>query len=214
MIDQIGERQREQLAHFVQRPIGAHGTQAIDQRSVANGFGTGHFHGKPHFIRAAACSSVAPCCRSPPRRIGPPGRMLAGSIRGGREACQPMLGIAVDIIGRLAGAAAHCLWPPSCALCGQTAGRGKILDLCAGCEGDLPLNDSACEHCAEPLPPNHSGLALCGRCLQRPPVFDACVAPFRYAFPVDRMIQGLKYRRELVYGRILGQLLAAASCTT
>ncbi len=54
----------------------------------------------------------------------------------------------------------------------------------------------------------HSGLTLCGRCLQRPPVFDACVAPFRYAFPVDRMIQGLKYRRELVYGRILGQLLA------
>lgn len=82
------------------------------------------------------------------------------------------------------------------------------MDLCAGCEGDLPLNDSACEHCAEPLPAGRSGLALCGRCLQRPPVFDACVAPFRYAFPVDRMIQGLKYRRELVYGRILGQLLA------
>jgi ComF family protein len=82
------------------------------------------------------------------------------------------------------------------------------LDLCAGCEADLPLNDKACEHCAEPLPPAHSALALCGRCLLRPPVFDACVAPFRYAFPVDRMIQGLKYRGELVYGRVLGQLLA------
>lgn len=85
----------------------------------------------------------------------------------------------------------------------------EILDLCAGCEGDLPLNDNACEHCAEPLPRNHSRIALCGRCLQQPPVFDACVAPFRYAFPVDRMIQGLKYRRELAYGRILGQLLAS-----
>jgi ComF family protein len=132
--------------------------------------------------------------------------MLAGSIRGTREACQPMLGTAVDIVGRLAGAAANCLWPPRCALCGQP-GR-ENLDLCAGCEGDLPLNDNACEHCAEPLPTDHSGLALCGRCLQRPPVFDACFAPFRYAFPVDRMIQGLKYRRELVYGRILGKLLA------
>lgn len=117
-----------------------------------------------------------------------------------------MLGIAVDILGRLAGVAANCLWPPRCALCGQ-AGRGN-LDLCAGCEGDLPLNESACEHCAEPLPPNHSGLALCGRCLKRPPMFDACVAPFRYAYPVDRMIQRLKYRRELACGRIFGQLLA------
>ena len=39
-------------------------------------------------------------------------------------------------------------------------------------------------------------------------MFDACVAPFRYAFPVDRMIQGLKYRGDLTYGRILGELLA------
>ncbi|WP_293858190.1 ComF family protein [Steroidobacter sp.] len=39
-------------------------------------------------------------------------------------------------------------------------------------------------------------------------MFDACVAPFRYAFPVDRMIHGLKYRGELTYGRVLGELLA------
>lgn len=124
-----------------------------------------------------------------------------------------MLGITVDIIGGVAGAAARCFWPPRCALCGQSGTPDReTLDLCAGCEGDLPLNDSACEHCAEPLPATQSGLALCGRCLQRPPVFDACVAPFRYAFPVDRMIQGLKYRRELVYGRILGQLLARHLC--
>jgi ComF family protein len=164
---------------------------------------------------------------------------MAGSIRGGRESCQPMSGTAVDIIrrswaqlrarhlgllpvSRLAGAAAHWLWPPRCALCRQLSFRPdlaghapggsqpdrQILDLCAGCEADLPLNDSACEHCAEPLPANHSTVALCGRCLQQAPAFDACFAPFRYAYPVDRMIQGLKYRHDLVYGRVLGQLLA------
>jgi ComF family protein len=117
-----------------------------------------------------------------------------------------MLGTAVDIIGRLASAAASRLWPPRCALCRQSGQQN--LDLCAGCEADLPLNDHACEHCAEPLPANHSSVGLCGRCLQQPPAFDACFAPFRYAFPVDRMIQGLKYRHDLVYGRILGQLLA------
>jgi ComF family protein len=50
--------------------------------------------------------------------------------------------------------------------------------------------------------------ALCGACLKQPPIFDACVAPFLYAFPVDRMIQRLKYRGDLVHGRILGELLA------
>jgi len=98
------------------------------------------------------------------------------------------------------------LWPSRCALCGQ---RGQPdLDLCIDCEADLPANDNGCEHCAEPLPREISRPALCGACLLHPPAFDACVAPFRYAFPVDRMIQGLKYRRQLYYGRILGQLLA------
>lgn len=131
-----------------------------------------------------------------------------------------MFRTAVDIIGwslaalrpgllparRLAGAAASWLWPSQCALCRQSGQEN--LDLCADCEADLPLNDTACEHCAEPLPANHSNVALCGRCLQQSPAFDACFAPFRYAYPVDRMIQGLKYRHELVYGRVLGQVLA------
>jgi ComF family protein len=112
---------------------------------------------------------------------------------------------AVDIVRNLAGSVASRLWPAQCALCGQSSGRN--LDLCAGCEADLPINDNVCEHCAEPLPRELSQPALCGACLRYPPAFDACVAPFRYAFPVDRMIQGLKYRRELAYGRILGELL-------
>jgi ComF family protein len=101
---------------------------------------------------------------------------------------------------------AHLLWPSRCGLCGQLGRRN--VDLCLGCEGDLPSNDSACEHCAEPWPRERGAASLCGACLRHPPAFDACVAPFLYAFPVDRMIQGLKYRRQLYYGRILGQLLA------
>ena len=113
-----------------------------------------------------------------------------------------MLERAVDICNGLG----RWLWPPRCALCGRP---GQLdLDLCAGCDGDLRLNDNVCEHCAEPLPRELSQPTLCGACLQHPPTFDACVAPFLYAFPVDRMIQGLKYRRELHYGRVLGGLLA------
>jgi ComF family protein len=117
-----------------------------------------------------------------------------------------MLGSAVDIIGKWLGVVADQLWPHRCALCLQ-AGQ-KDLDLCAGCEADLPLNERFCEHCAEPLPRDLPQPALCGACLQRPPVFDACVVPFLYSFPVDRMVQGLKYRGDLAYGRILGELLA------
>lgn len=117
-----------------------------------------------------------------------------------------MFGSVVDILRRLAGAAGAHLWPHQCALCRQPGQTD--LDLCAGCEADLPLNDHICEHCAEPLPRELTQPALCGACLKQPPVFDACVAPFLYGFPVDRMIQGLKYRGDLAYGRILGELLA------
>lgn len=117
-----------------------------------------------------------------------------------------MFGSAVDIVRKLASAVGRHPWPYRCALCGRSG--QDDLDLCAGCEGDLPLNDNCCEHCAEPLPRELSQPVLCGACMKQPPVFDACVAPFLYGFPVDRMIQGLKYRGDLVYGRILGQLLA------
>jgi ComF family protein len=102
--------------------------------------------------------------------------------------------------------ALRALWPSRCALCGQPG--QPDLDLCGGCEGDLPLNSHGCEHCAAPLPRELARPALCGACLQHPPAFDACVAPFRYSFPVDRMVQGLKYGRQLYYSRILGQLLS------
>lgn len=132
--------------------------------------------------------------------------MRRGSIRGRPERCQPMFSNAVDILAKLAKPLGAWLWPPRCALCGQSGQQD--LDLCAGCEGDLPLNEDVCEHCAEPLPPGLSQPALCGACLRQPPIFDACVAPYRYGFPVDRMIQALKYRGDVAYGRILGTLLA------
>lgn len=117
-----------------------------------------------------------------------------------------MLGSAVDTIGGLIRKISAHLWPHQCALCLQ-AGQ-KDVDLCVGCEGDLPRNEHACEHCAEPLSPQLPRPMLCGACLKQPPVFDACLAPFLYAFPVDRLVQGLKYRGDLAYGRILGELLA------
>jgi ComF family protein len=81
------------------------------------------------------------------------------------------------------------------------------LDLCAACEAELPANRSACQRCAEPLSATSKSL-VCGACLQRPSLFDATYAPFRYAYPLDHLIQGLKFRREIAAGRVLGQLFA------
>ena len=63
--------------------------------------------------------------------------------------------------------------------------------------------------CAEPLPAA-SGPRLCGACLRDPPPFESSFVPFRYAYPLDHLVQGLKFRNELACGRVLGELFAVS----
>jgi len=98
------------------------------------------------------------------------------------------------------------LWPAACLLCGRP-GAGDI-DLCSDCVADLPRNDPACSVCAEPLP--SSGIArVCGECLRDPPPFRSSVVPYRYAYPLDHLVRGLKFRNDLACGRVLGELFAS-----
>lgn len=117
--------------------------------------------------------------------------------------CQPTSWRRVDV--RQSRIAAW-LWPSSCVLCGQRGQNG--LDLCAMCECDLPYNHRACTRCAMPLENVDSNAGVCGRCLWRAPRFHACIAPFRYEYPLDRLIHALKYRGQTACGRVLGRLLA------
>lgn len=82
------------------------------------------------------------------------------------------------------------LAPQVCFSCGQDAG-GTLF--CAECAAELPVLGLACPVCALPSP----GGIVCGACLSAPPAFDATFAAFPYAFPVDRMVQALKYRHRL-----------------
>lgn len=79
------------------------------------------------------------------------------------------------------------LLPRACLLCGDRSQAS----LCAGCAADLPrLAGPLCPVCATPFA---TPAPACGACLQSPPAFDATLAPLRYGFPVDRLIQSLKY---------------------
>jgi ComF family protein len=48
----------------------------------------------------------------------------------------------------------------------------------------------------------------CGACQNSPPAFDATSAVFRYAFPVEHIVQGLKYRHRLPLAGWLAEALA------
>jgi ComF family protein len=70
----------------------------------------------------------------------------------------------------------------------------------------LPPLPVACPVCAQPSPT----ASVCGACLSRPPRFSITVAACRYAFPLDRLVQGLKYEHRLALAQPLGDALAAA----
>ncbi|HET9446230.1 MAG TPA: ComF family protein [Steroidobacteraceae bacterium] len=116
--------------------------------------------------------------------------------------CQPKLQSWVDRCRR---ALAHALYPCNCVLCGSRS--DDEIDLCRGCAEDLPRNEPACIVCAEPL---SAGPQTCGACLRDPPPFCRSLVPFRYAYPLDHVVRGLKYRSELACGRVLGELFARA----
>ncbi len=74
--------------------------------------------------------------------------------------------------------------------------------LCTPCRQDLPANRWHCRCCALPLA-FAGDETLCGQCLQDPPPFSRVIAPWRYRFPVDGMIQRYKYNGQRAFARPL-----------
>ena len=106
-----------------------------------------------------------------------------------------------DLI-RAVAAAPGSLLAQDCFLCASASGDAL---LCPACEADLPrLAGARCPVCALPT----SRGEVCGPCLKEPPHFDATTAYFVYSFPVDRIIQALKYGHRLAVARYLGNVLS------
>ena len=90
-------------------------------------------------------------------------------------------------IGRKIGAS---LLAQDCLLC--QAASGEQL-LCQACARELPWAASACPRCALA----GAGNVECGACLSARPHYDASRAAFVYTYPVDVLIQSLKYGGQL-----------------
>lgn len=100
------------------------------------------------------------------------------------------------------------LLPHICCLCQEVTDTHQ--DLCQVCKALMPWIEDCCYRCGLNRRMNHQHINLCDACIERPPVFDRLCALFSYDAPVSKLITGLKFGRQLAYGRVLGELLAEA----
>jgi ComF family protein len=77
--------------------------------------------------------------------------------------------------------------------------------LCRPCGETLPRIASPCPRCAMPTPAGQ----VCGQCLRHPPHYDATLTALDYRFPVDRLVQELKYAARLPLAALFAELFAA-----
>ncbi|OYO32242.1 ComF family protein [Janthinobacterium sp. PC23-8] len=96
------------------------------------------------------------------------------------------------------------LLPAQCALC---AGSCRAI-VCQPCRRQyLEHRRRRCRQCANPL---DDTALLCGRCLRRPPAYDATWTAADYAAPVDQLLLQLKFGARLALAPLFAQLLAQA----
>lgn len=96
--------------------------------------------------------------------------------------------------------------PHLCCLCGQETGHSQ--DLCSICRTMLPWAIDRCYRCGLAIDYNQG--VICQSCIECPPTFDRMCTLFSYDAPVTQLITGLKFGRQLAYGRLLGEILADA----
>ena len=75
---------------------------------------------------------------------------------------------------------------------------------CAACNSALPYLDAA--HCPSCTLPTPSG-EVCGQCIKYPPLFNRAAAVFGYAFPLDKLIQAMKYGEQLALANAFAEKL-------
>lgn len=89
-----------------------------------------------------------------------------------------------------------------CMLCGGMSRNGLW---CETCDTALPyFSTPHCPVCALPTPTGE----VCGHCVTQPPVFNRTTAVFGYTFPLDKLIQAMKYGEQLALAHGFAKKLA------
>ena len=89
-----------------------------------------------------------------------------------------------------------------CVLCGSMSHDGLW---CTACDSELPYLDAPhCPSCALPTP----GGETCGQCLKAPPLFIRTTAVFGYTFPLDKLMQAMKYGEQIALAHAFAGKLA------
>jgi len=89
-----------------------------------------------------------------------------------------------------------------CVLCSTMSRNGLW---CAACDAALPyLKVAHCPVCALKTPTGE----VCGHCLSHPPLFTRTTSVFSYAFPLDKLIQTMKYSEQLALAHAFAGKLA------
>ena len=88
-----------------------------------------------------------------------------------------------------------------CLLCGAASRNGAW---CLPCDAALPYLTA--QHCPVCALPTLNG-ATCGRCLKHAPQFDRTAAVFAYAFPLNKLVQALKFNEQLLLAQQLANKL-------
>lgn len=105
--------------------------------------------------------------------------------------------------------------PQFCCFCHRKTDTGY--DLCRFCQSHLPPivakttrkePSSVCLRCGF-VWPDAIRRSKCAHCVNYRTGFDRVISPYRYDFPIDGLIQRLKYQHNLPTGQLLGCLLAS-----
>ena len=96
----------------------------------------------------------------------------------------------------------HVLPAQPCVLCGSMSHDGLW---CAACDKTLPY--LAAPHCPVCALPTTTG-EVCGQCLKQPPLYTNTAAVFSYTFPLDKLIQAMKYGEQLALAHAFAKKLA------
>lgn len=91
-----------------------------------------------------------------------------------------------------------------CYLCCSALGRSDRM-ICTFCRNDLPMIYKACRVCATPIPEGE----FCASCIRaEAPYINNTICPFRYTYPVNKLIQDMKFHSRLELAGFFAQSLA------